>query len=501
VFLKFSISLGNAENASADGLVFFAFEGDPQKFVVLDRKTGGLVAQAFKKKEFSGKKDETLFLRTPFSKILLVGLGKKAAFDCDKMRNSCANAFSALKTLDCKTIAFSCPDNTPVQEFGRVCAEACVLGDYAFEKYKTPDKDEKKKIVDGVSIFVPSDAVGAKKVVDEAALICACANYGRDLDNEPANKATPTFLAEQAKLLAKTHKLKARVLEKKELQKLGLNAFLSVSAGSVQPPKLIILEWNPANASDTIIVVGKGITFDSGGISLKQSHDLDKMKFDKSGACAVLGIMKAASELRLPLHVVGVIAATENLPSGSASKPGDLVKAYSGKTIEILNTDAEGRLALADAIAYAEKQYRPSAIIDVATLTGACIIALGDVASGLLSNNDELAERLKNAGDYSGERVWRLPLWEEYAEKIKSDFADLKNTGDGTAGTITASMFLKNFVGENTPWAHIDIAGTAWVTKQKGPYNLGATGVGVRLVTHALKKWRRLSKIVAKTTG
>ena len=305
--------------------------------------------------------------------------------------------------------------------------------------------------------------------------------------------------AEQAKALAKTHKLRLRVFEKAELQKMGMNAFLSVSAGSVQPPKLIVLEWHPANASDTVAVVGKGITFDSGGISLKPANDMDKMKFDKSGACAVLGIMRAASELKLPVHVVGVIAATENLPSGSASKPGDLVKAYSGKTIEILNTDAEGRLILADAIAYAEKHYRPSAIIDMATLTGACVIALGDCASGLLSNNDELAERLRVAGDYSGERVWRLPLWDDYGEKIKSDFADVKNTGDGTSGTITAAMFLKNFVGENTPWAHLDIAGTAWVTKQKGAFNLGSTGVGVRLITHVLKKWHKLSKTTAKS--
>ncbi|MFH0923075.1 MAG: leucyl aminopeptidase, partial [Candidatus Micrarchaeota archaeon] len=462
--MKFSVSLGNAENAVADGLVFFAFEGDSQKFAALDRKTGGLVSQAFKKKEFTGKKDESLFIRTSFSKILLVGLGKKAVFDANKMRNHCAGAFSGLKSMDCKTIAFECAHHESSVEFGRVCAEACVLGDYSFEKYKTPDKDDKKKTVDNISIFVPSDAAGVKKAVDEAGAVSACTNYCRELDNEPGNKATPSFLADQAKILAKTHKLKLRVLEKKELQKLGLNAFLSVSAGSSQPPKLIVLEWSPSNACDTVAVVGKGITFDSGGISLKPPNDMDKMKFDKSGACAVFGIMRAASELRLPVHVIGVIAATENMPSGSASKPGDLIKAYSGKTIEILNTDAEGRLALADAIAYVEKHYRPSAIIDLATLTGACVIALGDCASGLLSNNDELAERLKHAGDYSGERVWRLPLWDEYGEKIKSDFADLKNTGDGTSGTITAGMFLKNFVGEHTPWAHLDIAGTAWVT-------------------------------------
>jgi len=273
---------------------------------------------------------------------------------------------------------------------------------------------------------------------------------------------------------------------------------LSVASGSCQPPKFIVLEWNPSGASDTIAVVGKGITFDSGGISLKPSADMDKMKFDKSGACAVLGIMRAASELRLPLRVVGVIPATENLPGCAASKPGDLVRAYSGKTIEILNTDAEGRLALADALAYAEKQFKPSAIIDLATLTGACIIALGDCASGLLSNNPELAERLKSSGDYSGERVWELPLWEDYAEKIKSDFADLKNTGDGTAGTITAAMFLKNFVSEKTAWAHVDIAGTAYTSKAKDIHAVGSTGLGVRLVTHLLKNWRKL-KPIAKT--
>ncbi|MBI4406715.1 leucyl aminopeptidase [Candidatus Micrarchaeota archaeon] len=323
------------------------------------------------------------------------------------------------------------------------------------------------------------EAIGQK--AGQTLLISNAVNYCREISNEPANVATPTFLAREAEKLAGKN-VAITVLDKKKLEELECGALLSVAAGSTQPPVMTVLDYKPQNYSKTIALVGKGITFDSGGISIKPAKEMDQMKFDKSGACAVIASVKATNELSLPIRVIGVFAATENLPSGSASKPGDIVKAYNKKTIEILNTDAEGRLILADALSYVIDKYKPDYAVDLATLTGACAVALGSPASGLLSNNDELADMVLKAGEESGEKCWRLPLWKEYEERIKSDVADVKNLADPDreAGAITAAAFLKQFVGQ-TPWAHVDIAATAWATTPRGYYSKGATGVGVRL--------------------
>jgi leucyl aminopeptidase len=323
-------------------------------------------------------------------------------------------------------------------------------------------------------------AADLKKTVEQAAAIARGMALTKDLGNLPGNICTPTYLAAKALALAKAHKrIKTTVLEKKDLEKLGMGSFLSVTRGSAQPPKLITLEYSGgAKSQKPIALVGKGITFDSGGISLKPGADMDEMKYDMSGAGSVLGTLQAIAEMELPINVVGVIPTCENLPSGTATKPGDIVTSMSGQTIEILNTDAEGRLILCDALTYTAK-FKPDTVIDIATLTGACVIALGNVASGMFSNEDKLAQELIAAGQQAHDRVWQLPLWDDYQPLLDSNFADMQNIGGRAGGTITAACFLARFT-KAYKWAHIDIAGTAW---KSGPAK-GATGRPVPLLTH-----------------
>ena len=303
----------------------------------------------------------------------------------------------------------------------------------------------------------------------------------KDLGNLPGNVCTPTYLADQARALAKEHSLSVQVLERQDMEKLGMGSFLSVAKGSDEPPKFIILQHKGGSKKDKpVVLVGKGITFDSGGISLKPGADMDEMKYDMSGAASVLGALKAAAMLSLPLNVVGLIPTCENLPSGRANKPGDIVTSMSGQTIEILNTDAEGRLILCDALTYAER-YEPAAVVDIATLTGACVIALGHVATGVMANNDALARELIHAGETAYDRCWQLPLWDDYQEQLKSNFADMANIGGRPAGTITAACFLSRFT-KKYDWAHLDIAGTAW----KSGKDKGSTGRPVPLLVHFL---------------
>ena len=290
-------------------------------------------------------------------------------------------------------------------------------------------------------------------------------------------------------MAAERKNVHVKVLDAKEMKDLNMNALLGVASGSFLPPKFIILEYGGGKKSEApVVLVGKGLTFDSGGISIKPSEKMDEMKSDMAGGAAVMGTIMAVSDLHLPVNVVGLIPATENLPGGKAYKPGDVLKSMSGQTIEVVNTDAEGRLVLADALAYAGR-FQPAAIIDIATLTGACIVALGDHVAGLLGTDDDLKRRLKEAAEITGERIWELPLWEDYHEQIKSDVADYKNSGGRAAGTITAAAFLHKFVG-NYPWAHLDIAGPAWLTKANPYIPKGASGVGVRLLVRFLTDWK-----------
>jgi leucyl aminopeptidase len=323
----------------------------------------------------------------------------------------------------------------------------------------------------------------ADRAVAEGRAIAAGVALAKDLGNLPGNVCTPAYLADEARKLAKRWKLGVEVLERKDMEKLGMGSLLSVANGSRQPPKFIVMRHDGAGKkAKPVVLVGKGITFDTGGISIKQAPEMDEMKFDMCGGASVFGTMRAVAEMKLPLNVIGIVPATENMPDGNATKPGDIVTSMSGQTIEVLNTDAEGRLILCDALTYAER-FNPAAVVDIATLTGACVIALGHVASGLYANKDELAEELLESGRESWDRAWQLPLWDDYQEQLKSNFADMANIGGRPAGSVTAACFLARYAGK-FDWAHLDIAGTAWVSGK----NKGATGRPVPLLASFLMK-------------
>ncbi|MCY3762918.1 MAG: leucyl aminopeptidase, partial [Gemmatimonadetes bacterium] len=318
--------------------------------------------------------------------------------------------------------------------------------------------------------------------------IAAGAALARDLANHPGNTATPTYLASAARRIARSRSLRCQVIDETGMRRLGMGALLGVTRGSSEPARFIVLEHNAGKGGKPLVFVGKGVTFDSGGISLKPGDRMADMKFDMSGAAAVIGAMQAVSDLDFPHHIVGLVPATENLPGGRAVKPGDVLKTITGKTIEIDNTDAEGRLILADALGYA-RRLKPAAIVDLATLTGACVVALGSHAAGMLGNDEELKERILKAGNETGERVWPLPLWPEYRDQIKSAVADMKNTGGRAGGAITAAALLEEFV--DSPWVHLDIAGTAWTNRARPYIPKGGVGFGVRLLTRLARDWKR----------
>jgi leucyl aminopeptidase len=442
------------------------------------------------KKQFVGKLGQTYTATTlgkaGFDRLLLIGLGKAKEFNLDFARRMSGTAVRYAESNKSASLCISVLEEKtclPV-DIIQALTEGAILAGYKFTQFKTKKEDIFN--VGDVFLVLGSACPGADEAVKRGTILANAQNFVRDINELPANFATPTHIAKEATKLAKNNKLKIKVIEKSGMKKLGMGGILGVNRGSDEPPKLVILEYNTGKKLPQYSIVGKGITFDSGGISLKPSRGMEEMKYDKTGAMVVLGIMKAVSELKLPIRLTGFMPLTENMPSGGAQKPGDIIKAYNGKTIEVINTDAEGRLILADALAYAAKQ-KPEAIIDLATLTGAVIVCLGRAGAGLMSNDDKLAKTLEDAGLKTYERIWRLPLWSDYSELMKSDFADLKNvSGVGEAGTITAAAFLKEFVGE-TKWAHIDIAGVDLVNRPHPYFSKGATGTGVRLVTEALK--------------
>jgi leucyl aminopeptidase len=379
-----------------------------------------------------------------------------------------------------------------VGDAARVLAEGAVLASYRPDAWKTKRTDA-PPVLTRVTLLVEraADLRGARDSAALGATIAECQNVARRLSNEPANTLHPIQLASEARRIAKEVGLRCRVMDVTEMRKRKMGALLGVGQGSVNPPRLVVLEHAPRAARRTVCVVGKGITFDSGGISIKPAGGMHDMKHDMSGAAATIGILRAAALLELPLHVIGIVAAAENMPGGEAYRPGDVLTSMSGQTIEIQNTDAEGRLVLCDAIHYAKTHYKPDAIIDLATLTGACVVALGSWTSGLFSNHEALRDTIRSAGDAVGERAWPMPMADEHREEMRSQIADLKNvSGSRDAGASTAAAFLSSFVGE-TPWAHLDIAGTAYTSKPGPCQPFGATGVGVRLVTEVLQSWPR----------
>ena len=421
-------------------------------------------------------------------RILLAGLGKKENIANDTIRFVSGKIAQKARELKLKEFSIITPPSSLIEPISAVVqiVEGCKMSLYKFEKYKS----KKENSTPDLTILV-SKSEKISKAIKIAEIVSDGAIYTKNIANLPPNECTPATLANFARIISKKNNMKCNVISKNDLKKKGFGGITAVGQGSKNEPKLIILEHNCGSRNEKpIVLVGKAVTFDTGGISLKPGDKMDEMKFDKCGGCTVIGIMKAVSELKLPINLVGIIPSVENMPSGESYRPGDIIKLYSGKTAEILNTDAEGRLILADALSYGEKQYSPKAIIDFATLTGACIIALGTNIAGMVSNNDKLAQKIIESSKRTTEEIWELPLNDDYMDMIKSDVADMKNVGIGrAAGTITAAAFLRNAI-ESTPWVHIDIAGVAWTqvaTKDK-PYNSkGATGFGVRLILDYLQ--------------
>ncbi len=438
-------------------------------------------------KEIKGKNGAIAIVNTfgmiSPKKILIAGLGQRKKLSVDVLRDVTGKITQKIRSMGLLEFAISVPSNFPLDSNIAISTivEGSLLSMYSFDIYKK----EKSEPSPNLSILV-SDSKNAQIIISKAEIVSQGVIYTRSIANLPPNDCPPSKLASFAKAVATKNKLKCKILEKDELKKKGFGGISAVGQGSKNEPKLIILEYTKGRQSEKpIVLVGKAVTFDTGGISLKPSDKMDEMKFDKCGGCTVLGIMKAVSELKLPINVVGIIPSVENMPGGESYRPGDIIRLYSGKTAEILNTDAEGRLILADALSFGIKQYSPKLIIDFATLTGACIVALGNNVAGLVSNDKQLAEKIKKSSEKTSEEIWQLPINDDYMDMIKSNVADMKNIGMGrAAGTITAAAFLANAV-DNVPWAHIDIAGTAWMqdaTKKKSYNQKGATGFGVRLI-------------------
>jgi leucyl aminopeptidase len=440
----------------------------------IDKSLNGLMRRIIASGEFTGKHNEASLLHTAGKikpdRILLIGVGKRKELTREKLRQAGGKAASYLGSLHMKDIALSTRAISLLRLSPVDFVEGSLLANYSFLEYR---KDRNNKGIRKITIL---SSENLHKQVRWTEAVASASHFARDLVNTPSNVMTPSALAAAARSLKK---VSVRIIEKSHAAKLGMGAYLSVAKGSKEPPKFIVLRYKGKNIRP-FVFIGKSITFDSGGISLKPSEGMEKMKYDMAGGAAVLGVMKAVSAMKLPVHLISILPAAENLPGGGASKPGDVVKTISGKSIEIVSTDAEGRLTLADAIEYA-KRFKPSGVIDIATLTGACSITFGNEAVAMMGNDESLIAKMKKAADETSERVWQMPLFEEYKDYIKSDIADLKNSS-GRSGSLTSSAyFLKEFAGE-TPWVHLDIAGTAWIDKDRPYIPKGATGIGVRLL-------------------
>jgi leucyl aminopeptidase len=427
--------------------------------------------------------------------ILLLGLGKTGELDFDKIRQLGGILSLRARELDYSRVTVTDFYGSSSSGNFESLLEGMLLSLYEFNKFKN-DPDKNSNYYNEYDVTVLNDkgySQQYEKIIDSTLKVAESVFYARDLSNSPPNIVNPEQLAKAALALEGdgSGKVKVKVLDTDQLHDLGLNGIIAVGKGSNSPPKLIVMEYRNGDSKEKpILLVGKGVTFDTGGISIKPSDKMDEMKFDKSGGCTVIGIMKALGLLGIPVNVVGIVPAVENMPSSSSYRPGDIIKMYNGKTVEVLNTDAEGRIILADALSYGVKNYSPKCIVDFATLTGACIIALGTNVAGIMGNNNDLINKIVQLSSNTGEKIWQLPLYNEFFELIKSNVATIKNIGGRTGGTITAAAFLSHFV-DDTPWAHIDIAGTAWTqdgTINKSYNPKGSTGFGVRTIVKLLEQ-------------
>lgn len=461
--------------------------GQPASLAALDEATGGALGRLYGAASFAGKRDQTavLYPSGPQERIVLSGAGKPGELDQASLRRAAAVGVRVAAGMGVASASVLCTAEAAEGISGgggaaavaQAITEGALFGAWRFDEFKEPPREQKPHL-ERVDLLVTSDAEDSAAGHAVGAAIGAGQTLARNLQMLPGNTCTPTYLAGVATDLGQRHGFEVTILDRAGIEEEGLGGLMAVSRGSEEEPRFIVVEYRGVDGPP-IVLVGKGVTFDTGGISLKPPPHMEEMKFDMSGAAAVLGTLEALGRLRPKCHVIGLIPTTDNMPSGSAFKPGDVIRSHSGKTIEIVNTDAEGRLILSDALSYA-KRFDPACVLDAATLTGAVVVALGHIASGVMGTDDALIEEVRVAGNRSGERVWPLPLWDEYRDLIKSEIADMKNSGGRPAGTISAGWFLREFA-DGYPWAHIDIAGTAYTDRASPISGKGPTGVGVRL--------------------
>lgn len=487
--MKVSGSSKSIEKIDVQALAVAVFKDEKPNsglLKTLDQAVGGMISEVIKSEEFAAKESETAYFHVlskelKARRLLLFGCGERNAYKAAKITQMAGSAVRFLRSKNVKTIGIIPRADGDPEKIAQTVLVGATMGLFEPDKYRTKDKEERQ--IDSITVIVDgADEKALNSGAERGRIIGESINFTRDLANEPGAYMTPTIMADRARKVAKDFGLRFDVLDQKQMEKLGMGSLLGVARGSDEPPKMIVLKYQPSglrsSKGDLLALVGKGITFDSGGISLKPGENMELMKYDMTGAATVIGTMRAIAQLKPPVPVLGVAPCSENLPSGKATKPGDVLKAMTGKTIEVINTDAEGRLVLADAIAYAKK-LGATKIIDMATLTGAVSIALGDVYTAILGTDQELIDQVIGAGKEVGERFWQLPLDDDYTKQIKSDIADIKNVGGKKAGTITAAAFLKEFA-DDTPWAHLDIAGTAWGDPATPYRSKGPTGVAVR---------------------
>ena len=493
------------KESDVQALAVAVFQGErPEGGILqeLDRFSGGLIKSVLDAEEMKGKEGETVYLHLSGGqeikarRLLLVGVGEKSDYQPGKVSQMAGVASRFLRGRNVKSIGLIPRAEGDAENIASTAVEGAIIGLFEPDKYRTEDK-EKREIERLVVMVEGAGEDVLRRGVEQGRLIGESVNYTRDLANEPGAYLTPTIMAERARELAQEFGLGIDILDEEQMEREGMGSLLSVSRGSEEPAKLIVLRYSPEKTAtqgqDRLLAfVGKGITFDSGGISLKPGENMELMKYDMTGGATVMGAMRAIAQLKPPMQILGVVPCSENLPSGRATKPGDVVRAMTGKTIEVINTDAEGRLILADAIAYAKK-LGATQVIDMATLTGAVSIALGDVNAAILGTDQELIDEVITAGREVGEKFWQLPLDKEYSKQIKSDIADIKNVGGRKGGTITAAAFLKEFA-DGLSWAHLDIAGTAWSEEAKPYRSKGPTGIAVRTLINIVKRAVNKSK-------
>lgn len=500
--MEIQTSTGDYKDADVQALAVAVFQGEKadEGFLQrLDQATTGIVKSVIDSEELKGREGETVYVHLAkgggkaikAERLLLVGVGERESYRPAQVSQMAAVATRALRLRNIKTVGFvSRVSDSQAEEAASAVVEGAIIGLFEPDKYRTAEKED-RTVERVVVIHEVADEAGLRRGAERGRIVGEAVNYTRDLANEPGAYLTPTIMAQRAEDLAREYGLEVDVLDHARMEQEGMGALLGVARGSEEPAKMIVLKYTPADWAtkknkELLTLVGKGLTFDTGGISLKPGENMEQMKYDMTGGAIVLGVMRAVAQLKPGVPVLGVVPSSENMPSGKALKPGDILRAMSGKTIEVINTDAEGRLILADAITYAKK-LGATRVIDMATLTGAVTIALGDVNVAILGTDQELIDEVIGAGQAVGEKFWQLPLDKEYSKQIKSDIADIKNIGGRKAGTITAAAFLKEFA-DGISWAHLDIAGTAWADEAK-PYRAkGPTGIAVRTLVNLIER-------------